>query len=244
SYAALRLPAPISHGSGSPYRWLTSLRVLVLCPLGRRHVHSHTCRASETGHRLSARPECIEERRGPPRLRDRPLHTCHGRTPRRRPPPPRPDDICKGVLLPSGKTGPSASGKTIGFGAACPMAHMFARLRIADHISGIVARLTTGSGGLTLGRAGFAPAGRQTKFHVVIASSFPFDPHCLVALFSLSVRRGRGSCAPPRAWRGSGSSRAGVRQRASSWRRSMAGSPKALTPPTCARPPRCSTPSP
>src|SRR5215813_7336840 len=95
--------------------------------------------------------------------------------------------ICKGVLLPSGKTGPSASGKTIGFGAACPMAHMFARLRIADHISGIVARLTTGSGGLTLGRAGFAPTGRQTKFHEVIASSFPFDPHCLVALFFLSI---------------------------------------------------------
>src|SRR4029453_4999758 len=90
--------------------------------------------------------------------------------------------ICKGVLLPSGKTGPSASGKTRGFGAACPMAHMFARLRIADPISGIVARLTTGSGGRTLGRAGFAPAGRQTEFHEVIASSFPFDPHCLVAL--------------------------------------------------------------
>jgi len=65
------------------------------------------------------------------------------------------------------------------------MAHMFARLRIADHISGIVARLTTGSGGLTLGRTGFAPAGRQTKFPEVIASSFPFDPHCLVALLFL-----------------------------------------------------------
>src|SRR5215211_5766586 len=62
--------------------------------------------------------------------------------------------VCRGVLWPSGKTGPSASGKTIGFGAACPMAHTFARLRIADHISGIVARLATGSGGLTLGRAG------------------------------------------------------------------------------------------
>src|SRR5215475_11317591 len=83
SHAALPLPAPISHGSGSPCRWLTSLRVLVLCPLGRRHVHPPTCRASETGHRLSARPECIEERRGPPRLRGRPLRTCHGRTPRR-----------------------------------------------------------------------------------------------------------------------------------------------------------------
>src|SRR5262249_22372522 len=75
----------------------------------------------------------------------------------------------------------------LGFGAACPMAHMFARLRIADHISGIVARLTTGSGGLTLGRTGFAPAGRQTKFPEVIASSFPFDPHCLVALVCLDL---------------------------------------------------------
>src|SRR5262245_55514816 len=28
--------------------------------------------------------------------------------------------LCKGVLLPSGKPGPSASGKTLSFGAACP----------------------------------------------------------------------------------------------------------------------------
>jgi hypothetical protein len=69
------------------------------------------------------------------------------------------------------------------------MAHTFAYLRIADPISGVGARLATGSGGLTLGRAGFAPAGRQTKFHDVIASSLPFDPHCLVALFFLSAMR-------------------------------------------------------
>ena len=74
-------------------------------------------------------------------------------------------------LLPSGKSGPWASGKVIGFGAACPMAHTFACLRIAGVISGPVARLATGSGGLTLGRAGFAPAGRHTKFHEGIASS-------------------------------------------------------------------------
>jgi len=76
------------------------------------------------------------------------------------------------------------------------MAHTFARLRIADHIAGIVVRLATGSGGLTLGRAGFAPAGRQTKFHEVIASSLPFDRHCLVALNFLysagtGIRAGR-----------------------------------------------------
>jgi hypothetical protein len=34
--------------------------------------------------------EWVEERRGPPRLLDRPLPTCHGRTPRRIRPSPRP----------------------------------------------------------------------------------------------------------------------------------------------------------
>ena len=76
-------------------------------------------------------------------------------------------------VVPSGKSGPWASGKVIGFGAACPMAHTFACLRIAEAISDAGARLATGSGGLTLGRAGFAPTGRHTKFHEGIASSSP-----------------------------------------------------------------------
>src|SRR5262245_29373068 len=76
-------------------------------------------------------------------------------------------------LLPSGKSGPWASGKDRGFGAACPMARTFACLRIAEAISGPGARLATGSGGLTLGRAGFAPTGRHTKFHEGITSSSP-----------------------------------------------------------------------
>jgi hypothetical protein len=38
SYAALRLPAPFGHGSGPPCQWPTSMRTLVLCLLGRRHV--------------------------------------------------------------------------------------------------------------------------------------------------------------------------------------------------------------
>ena len=84
-----------------------------------------------------------------------------------------PRNACRGLLLPSGKTGPWASGKVRGFGAACPMAHTFACLRIVGVISGPGARLATGSGGLTLGRAGFAPAGRHTKFHEGIASSSP-----------------------------------------------------------------------
>jgi hypothetical protein len=40
----------------------------------------------------------------------------------------------------------------------CPVG-TFACLRITDAIFDTVARLATGSGGLTLGRAGFAPAG-------------------------------------------------------------------------------------
>ena len=58
-------------------------------------------------------------------------------------------------LLPSGKSGPWASGKMIGFGAACPMAHTFACLRIADGLSATVARLATG-------RAGSPLAGRDS----------------------------------------------------------------------------------
>src|SRR5262249_50633822 len=88
-------------------------------------------------------------------------------------------------LWPSSNSALSASGKVIGFGAAYPMARTFACRRIADSISEAVARLATGSGGLTLGRTGFAPAGRQTKFHEGIVSSLPFDQHCLVALIFL-----------------------------------------------------------
>jgi hypothetical protein len=76
-------------------------------------------------------------------------------------------------LLPSGTSGPWASGKVRGFGAACPMAHPFACLRITEAISDAGARLATGSGGLTLGRAGCAPTGRHTTFHEGIASSSP-----------------------------------------------------------------------
>jgi len=43
--------------------------------------------------------------------------------------------------------------------------------RIACRVSTTGARLATGSSGLTLGRAGCAPAGRHTKFRGDIASS-------------------------------------------------------------------------
>jgi hypothetical protein len=45
------------------------------------------------------------------------------------------------------------------FEAKSTTAHTLACLRFADLVTKIVARLTTDSGGLTPGRAGFAPAG-------------------------------------------------------------------------------------
>ena len=131
-------------------------------------MRSPTCRASETGHRLSARPgrgrgeglpgygavlfvrAMVEHPAGYNPL----LAHCTERP-----------------LVPSSNSAPWASGKVLGFGAACPMARTFAYLRIAEAIAGTVARRATGSGGLTLGRAGFAPAGRRTKFHEGIVSS-------------------------------------------------------------------------
>jgi hypothetical protein len=53
------------------------------------------------------------------------------------------------------------------------MAHTLACLRIADAVTDVGARLSTGLGGLTPGQAGFAPAGRRTKFHELIASFTP-----------------------------------------------------------------------
>jgi len=57
----------------------------------------------------------------------------------------------------------------IAFVAAWPTAHTLACLRIAAPVAGYAARLATGLDGLTPGRAGFAPAGRRTGFHEVIA---------------------------------------------------------------------------
>jgi hypothetical protein len=69
----------------------------------------------------------------------------------------------------------------IAFVAAWPAAHTLVYLRIAAPVTGHAARLTTGLGGLTPDRAGFAPAGRRTGFHEVIAFFNPPRPACLVA---------------------------------------------------------------
>jgi hypothetical protein len=62
----------------------------------------------------------------------------------------------------------------IAFEATDPTAHVLACLRFDGLVTEAVARLAAGSGGLTPGREGFAPAGRRTKFHGVIATlQFP-----------------------------------------------------------------------
>ncbi len=61
------------------------------------------------------------------------------------------------------------------FRSHVPTAHALACLRFADLVTEIVARLTTGSGGLTPGRAGFAPAGRQIEIsrrhHILLSQA-------------------------------------------------------------------------
>jgi hypothetical protein len=77
---------------------------------------------------------------------------------------------------------PSMHSSTLGiredsrFRGRSPAARTFACLRIAARVSKNGARRATGSGGLTLGRAGFAPAGRCTTFHGGIASSNSLRP--------------------------------------------------------------------
>jgi hypothetical protein len=171
SYAALRLPAPISHGSGSPCQWPTSMQALVLCLMAddtctrRRVVRRRQLTGSPRGRNVSRRGEGLPGAWAVLFVRAMVEHPAgYG---------PLLAHLTERSLWPSGKTGPWASGKMIGFGAACPMARTFACLRIAEAISGTGARLTTGPGGLTLGRAGFAPAGRRTKFHEGITTSNP-----------------------------------------------------------------------
>ena len=146
---------PIGRGYGFPRRWPTSLRALVLCD---RYVCSPTHRVSETGHRLSVAPELCEEERGPPRLPGRPLRACRGRTPRRIEACPRPTHGQALIAFEHFSTLGIRDG--IVFEAAYPTAHALACLRFADGVAAIVARLATGSGGLTPGRTDFASAGR------------------------------------------------------------------------------------
>ena len=90
--------------------------------------------------------------------------------------------VCRGVLWPSGKTGPSASGKTIGFGAAVPRP-------ARSHAYASQAPLLGSAPGLLPARAGSPLAGRVShplddtqSFMKSSHPPIPFDPQGLVAL--------------------------------------------------------------
>jgi len=156
-------PAPFGRGFGSPCRRPTSVQELLL---RRPRMPLPTRGASETDHRLSATPDSFEERRGPPGLLGRPLRARRGRTPRRiRPflaPTPLRGDPRKGRRRLQEKKNPRHP-EWHSFRGRSPTAHTLARLRFAGPVAETVARLATGSGGLTPGRAGFAPAGRHIE---------------------------------------------------------------------------------
>jgi hypothetical protein len=169
SYAALRRPAPISHGSGSPGQWPPSLQALVL---GRVADDPCACTRVVRRRRRTGSPQSRDgSRRGEGLPGAWAVLFVRAMV---EPPAgyvPLLAHLSERPLSPSGHAAPWASGKMRGCGAAWPMAHTLACLRFAGPIAETVARLATGLGGLTLSRTGFAPAGRRTTFHEGIAPS-------------------------------------------------------------------------
>ena len=118
SYAALRLPAPFDHGSGSPCRWPTSMRALVLCLFGPTTRAPATCRASETI--TGSPPDRDMSRRGEGLPGVWAVLFVRAMVEHPAGDVPLLARFSQGSLLPSGSSAPWASGKTIGFGAAFP----------------------------------------------------------------------------------------------------------------------------
>ena len=116
-----------------------------------------------------------EEKPGSPRFLGRPLPACRGRTPRRMRHP-LATFLCRRCRRRlQDKQNPGHPGRH-SFRGRIPTAHTLAFLRIAGRVAAPVARLATGWGGSPLRRTGFAPAGRRTEFHGLIASPTPFGP--------------------------------------------------------------------
>ena len=185
-----------SRGFGSPCQRPTSWDRRLFCRLRRRLTHAPAYALDpKIDHRLSVQPETPEERQGPPGLLGRPLRTCRGATLRRTRNPPNPllnEKLSGEIDIVFAKNRTLDIRNDYSFRSHLPTAHTFACLRFADRVTEIVARLATGSGGLTPDRAGFAPAGQQTKFHGDIAiPPIPIDLQSLVALkFLFSFSRG------------------------------------------------------
>ena len=160
---------PLGRRSGRPSRAtypgagacsVPQLRPAVCAPANARRVG-----ALITGSPYPRNPP--KERQGPPRCLDRPLRACRGRTPRRVRASPRPHCISRGgrsclqAFLHPGHPGLHSFRGCISHGTHARVPPL-RRSRYRDRRQ---ARYRPG--GLTPGRAGFAPAGRYTKFHQV-----------------------------------------------------------------------------
>jgi hypothetical protein len=161
---------PVGRGFGSPRQQPTSMRV--------RFVPAAACPANtpvpEKGHRIPVVRSLSRRDVGLPGAWAVLLPACRGPRPRRvRPLLARPARRGHRRLQAIQRPGHPEWHSFRGYS---PTAHTLARLRIAGPVAGAVARLATGLGGLTRGRAGFAPAGRRTKFHGDIATSIPLRP--------------------------------------------------------------------
>ncbi len=154
----------------SPRQRPTSMQGLVL---DRPRMLPQTRSASETGHRLSASPVSFEEKQGSPGLLGRPLRARHGPlaacgcsptsdTTSPFAPTSLREDPRRGHHRLQGKQNPGHPERH-SFRGRNSMAHTLVHLRFVGLVAETVARLTTGSGGLTPGWAGFAPAGRQIE---------------------------------------------------------------------------------
>ena len=189
-----RPPTPCPHGPRLQFPLPMAYLDAGACsmPLGPTTRAPATCRASETGHRLSVKPAWVEERRGPPRLRGHPLHACHGRTPRRIPSPPRPQ-LSPGMVVAFRENRTLGIREGIGFGAAFPWPTC-SPAYASPAVSPRPAQ------GWLPARAGSPLAGRDShplynepSFMEVSHPPIPFDPQGLVALIYLSAPRRSGA---------------------------------------------------
>ena len=171
----LRFPSPTTYLLGQA----------LFCRLSRRPARAPAnAPASEIDHRLSVRPETPEERQGPPGLLGRPLPACRTRSLSAAPPLRiRPlltptslrEDLRRGRRRLHGKQNARHPEMT---SFSRPRTHgphdRVPTLRRSRYRDRRKARYRLGRAPPR--RAGFAPAGQQTKFHGVIASSNPNRP--------------------------------------------------------------------
>ena len=91
------------------------------------------------------------------------------------------------LLLPSGKTGPSASGKTIGFGAAVPRPARLHAYASPDLFPRPAPGLLPARAGSPLTGRDLHPLDDKQSFMETSHPPIPFDPQGLVTLFYLSA---------------------------------------------------------